>query len=50
MFSLIKLDSNVRNAVKIGVGVVGVYWFYKTVKIYVMRRKYAHIPGPPTSG
>lgn len=23
---------------------------YKTVKIYLLRRKYRHIPGPPTNG
>lgn len=23
---------------------------YKTVKIYLIRRKYRHLPGPPTNG
>ena len=33
------------------VGVLGAsYAFYATFKIYLIRRKYAHIPGPPNSG
>lgn len=26
------------------------YFAYKTVQIYLIRRKYRHIPGPPTKG
>lgn len=33
-------------AVSLGVSYVG----YKTLVIYLRRRKYRHIPGPPTKG
>lgn len=26
------------------------FLIYKTIRIYLMRREYAHIPGPPTKG
>ena len=26
------------------------FFIYKTIRIYLMRLEYAHIPGPPTKG
>lgn len=31
-------------------GVILSFWAYITVSIYLKRRKYRHIPGPPTKG
>ena len=28
----------------------GGFLVYKTVKIYLLRRKYSHLPGPPATG
>jgi hypothetical protein len=41
---------NVSNVVKVSVGLVGSYVVFKTIKIYLTRRKYRHIPGPGTNG
>ena len=32
------------------VGAILLFFFYKTFDIYTKRRKYKHIPGPPTNG
>jgi hypothetical protein len=31
-------------------GLLGGIWTYKTLSIYIKRRKYKHIPGPKTRG
>ena len=31
-------------------GITSSYIFYKGFRIYLARRKYRHIPGPPTKG
>jgi hypothetical protein len=31
-------------------GLASSYIIYKTIRIYLIRRKYRHIPGPPTKG
>ena len=36
--------------IKLLAGVTLSYGFYKTFELYLTRRKYRHIPGPPTSG
>ena len=30
--------------------IAALYAIYKTIRIYLKRRKYKHIPGPPTKG
>jgi hypothetical protein len=40
-------------ALKIAAGITSIvsgYIIYKAVKIYILRRKYRHIPGPETKG
>ena len=45
------LDKSVRKNVAIFVGgVTTSYVVYKTVRFYLKKRKYRHIPGPPTNG
>ena len=44
---VVKKPKNV--AIIVG-GLAASYAVYSTVKIYLLRRKYAHIPGPPSSG
>ena len=39
-----------KNLAIIVAGLGASYAVYSTVKIYLLRRKYAHIPGPPNSG
>ncbi len=41
---------NGRNAAKVLSSLAVCYFLYKTTKIYLKRRKYNHIPGPPTKG
>ena len=43
-------SDNVLNAIKIAAGLATLYVVYKAGKIYIIRRKYRHIPGPPTKG
>jgi hypothetical protein len=31
-------------------GLAGTYLVYRIARIYLKRRKYRHIPGPPTKG
>ena len=38
------------NAALILAGLTTVYIIFKAGKIYFLRRKYRHIPGPPTNG
>lgn len=38
------------NLLKIVGGLAGAYFIYKTGKTWLIRRKYRHIPGPPTKG
>jgi hypothetical protein len=35
---------------KLLTGFFAIYVVYKTGKIYLIRKKYKHIPGPPTKG
>ena len=47
------LDLNINKVFdlfKLLTGFVVIYSVYKTGKIYLIRRKYKHIPGPPTKG
>ena len=39
-----------KNVAIIVGGLAASYAVYSTYKIYILRRKYAHIPGPPCSG
>ena len=39
-----------KNIAFICLGLSASYALYSTYKIYILRRKYAHIPGPPCSG
>ena len=41
---------NYLNVLKLVGAFAGAYFIYKTAKIYLVRRKYRHIPGPPTKG
>lgn len=40
----------VRNGLKTAALLVASFVGYKTVKIFYLRRKYSHIPGPSTNG
>ena len=47
------MNSRLLNILKLMggfVGLFGVYIIYRAGKIYLVRRKYRHIPGPPTKG
>lgn len=39
-----------KNALFLSLGLTSTYLLYKTVRLYLKRRKYRHIPGPPTEG
>lgn len=42
--------SNVYNAGKLIGGLAAFYVIYKAGRIYLIRKKYDHIPGPPAKG
>lgn len=45
------LDSlTAKNALFLSIGLTSTYLLYKTVRLYLKKRKYRHIPGPPTEG
>jgi hypothetical protein len=50
MHSLDISINKVLDLFKLFTGVVFIYAIYKTGKLYLIRRKYKHIPGPPTKG
>jgi hypothetical protein len=44
------LINNRPNAAKSLSGLIVGFILYKTFQMYLKKRKYAHIPGPPTKG
>lgn len=38
------------DVLKIASGFAATFFVYKTIKIYMIRKKYKHIPGPKTNG
>lgn len=49
LYSNINFD-NAFYVGKLSAGLITLYLFYKTGEMYLHRRKYRHIPGPPTKG
>ena len=45
-----KLTMKPLDLVKLIAGTAITYGAYKTIQLYIRRRKYQHIPGPGTSG
>lgn len=43
-------ELTLSNFLKASGGVILTGWAYFTLVIYLKRRKYQHIPGPPTNG
>lgn len=39
----------ILSAIGLAVALIS-FFVYKTIKIYLIRRKYRHLPGPPTHG
>lgn len=49
-FEVIAQIKKPKNAALVVGGLGASYFFYITLKQYLLRRKYRHIPGPPTHG
>ena len=49
-FSGMNLTFNKEMLIGLSSGAFFAYFFYKTYSIYLVRKKYRDIPGPPTNG